>query len=145
MADLRGQADSEVIKRLIAIADSRFQPQLAKDAQAQGKLAADYVLPARYRENLPAALDARLHPWIQAGLLPAYPFGTDLTADELHIVNALKRLKHATQHPVELVTLAVKSLWEGKQAPHAYLERLGLDEARDLKSMFVRRLFAGNL
>ena len=145
VADLRGQADSEVIKRLIAIADSRFQPQLVKDAQAQGKLAADYVLPARYRENLPAALDARLHPWTQAGLLPAYPFGTDLTADELHIVNALKRLKHATQHPVELVTLAVKSLWEGKQAPHAYLERLGLDEARDFKSMFVRRLFAGNL
>ena len=41
--------------------------------------------------------------------------------------------------------LAVKSLWKGKQAPQAYLVRLGRDEARDLKTIFVRRLFAGNL
>jgi len=145
VADLRGQADGEVVRRLIAVADSRFQPQLIKDAQAHGKLPADYVLPARYRENLPAALDARLHPWSQAGLLPAFPFGTDMTADELHIVTALKRMKRITQHPVELVTMAVKSLWEGKDAPHAYLERLGLDDANSFKTMFIRRLFAGNL
>ncbi len=145
VADLRGQADGEVVRRLIAVADSRFQPQLIQAAQAHGKLPADYQLPARYRDNLPAALDARLHPWTRAGLLPAFPFGTDLSADELHIVAALKRLKHATQHPVELVTMAVKSLWEGKPAPQAYLERLGLDQARDFKTMFLRRLFAGNL
>ena len=145
VADLRGQADAEVVRRLIAVADSRFQPQLIKDAQAHGKLPADYVLPARYRENLPEALDAKLHPWSQAGLLPAFPFGTDMTADELHIVTALKRMKRITQHPVELVTMAVKSLWDGKDAPHAYLERLGLDDATSFKSMFIRRLFAGNL
>jgi len=145
VADLRGQADGEVVKRLIAIADSRFQPALVREAQAHGKLPAGYVLPERYRHNLPEALDAQLHPWSQAGLLPAFPFGTDLTADELHIVAALKRLKRATQHPVELVTMAVKSLWEGKEAPHAYLERLGLDDANSFKSLFIRRLFAGNL
>lgn len=145
VADLRGQTDSEVVKRLIAVADSRFQPQLIQQAQAHGKLPVDYRLPARYAENLPAALDAKLQPWTQAALLPAYPFGTDLTADELHIVAALKRLKHATQHPVALVRLAVKSLWAGKDAPQSYLERLGLDEARDFKTMFLRRLFAGNL
>ena len=145
VADLRGQSDGEVVRRLIAVADSRFQPQLVKDAQAHGKLPADYVLPARYRENLPAALDAKLHPWSQGGLLPAFPFGTDMTADEMHIVTALKRMKRVTQHPVELVTMAVKSLWDGKDAPHAYLERLGLDDANSFKTMFIRRLFAGNL
>lgn len=145
VADLRGQADAEVVRRLIAVADSRFQPQLIKEAQAHGKLPADYVLAARYCQNLPAALDAKLHPWSQAGLLPAFPFGTDMTADEMHIVTALKRMKRVTQHPVELVTLAVKSLWDGKDAPHAYLERLGLDEATSFKTMFLRRLFAGNL
>jgi hypothetical protein len=41
--------------------------------------------------------------------------------------------------------MAVKSLWEGKEAPRAYLERLGLDDATSFKTMFVRRLFAGNL
>ena len=145
VADLRGQADAEVVRRLIAVADSRFQPQLIKDAQAHGKLPADYRLPARYRENLPEVLDAKLHPWSQAGLLPAFPFGTDMTADELHIVTALKRMKRITQHPVELVTMAVKSLWDGKDAPHAYLERLGLDDASSFKTMFLWRLFAGNL
>ena len=145
VADLRGQADSEVVRRLIAVADSRFQPQLIKEAKAHGKLPADYTLPERYQQNLPGVLDAKLHPWSQAGLLPAYPFGTDMTADELHIVAALKRMKRITRHPVELVTMAVKSLWDGKDAPHAYLERLGLDEADSFKTMFIRRLFAGNL
>ena len=82
---------------------------------------------------------------MQAGLLPDFPFGTELTEDELHIVRALKSLKHATHHPAELVVMAVKSLWEGKEAPHAYLERLGLAEAHSFKDLFVRRLFAGNL
>ncbi|MBL8352837.1 MAG: acetyl-CoA hydrolase [Burkholderiaceae bacterium] len=145
VADLRGQADGEVVRRLIAVADSRFQDDLVREAQAHGKLPAGYVLPDRYRQNLPAALDAKLHPWSQAGLLPAFPFGTDMTADELHIVTALKRLKRATSHPVELVTMAVKSLWEGKEAPAPYLERLGLDDATSFKTMFIRRLFAGNL
>ncbi len=145
VAELRGQPDSEVVKRLIAIADSRFQDQLVSEAKAHGKLEADYQLPERYRHNLPQRLDDILHPWSRAGLLPAFPFGTDLTEDELHIVTALKRLKHASRHPVELVTLAVKSLWENKEAPHAYLERLGLAEASSFKDMFIRKLFAGNL
>ena len=78
-------------------------------------------------------------------MLPAFPFGTDLTTDELHIVTALKRLKHATRHPVELVQMVVKSLLDGKEAPQAYLQRLGLDDARNFKTMFIRKLFAGNL
>ena len=145
VADLRGQVDSEVVKRLIAVADSRFQDGLVREAQAHGKLPADWVLPERYRHNLPAALDDTLQPWSAAGLLPAFPLGTDLTPDELHIVTALKRLKHATQHPVDLVTLAVKSLWDGREAPQSYLQRLGLDEATSFKAMFIRKLFAGNL
>ena len=145
VADLRGQVDSEVVKRLIAVADSRFQDGLVREAQAHGKLPADWVLPERYRHNLPAALDDTLQPWSAAGLLPAFPPGTDLTPDELHIVTALKRLKHATQHPVDLVTLAVKSLWDGREAPQSYLQRLGLDEATSFKAMFIRKLFAGNL
>ncbi|MFO1220071.1 MAG: acetyl-CoA hydrolase/transferase C-terminal domain-containing protein [Burkholderiaceae bacterium] len=145
VADLRGRSDTEVAQRMIAIADSRFQDELVRQAKAHGKLRADYVVPERYRNNLPAALDEKLHPWSQAGLLPDFPFGTDLTEDELHIVRALKRLKRATEHPVELVTLALRSLWEDREAPHEYLQRLGLDDARSFKQMFIRKLFAGNL
>ncbi|MDP2065121.1 MAG: acetyl-CoA hydrolase/transferase C-terminal domain-containing protein [Burkholderiaceae bacterium] len=145
MADLRGQSDGEVVKRLIAVADSRFQPELVAQAQAAGKLEAGYTVPDRYRQNLPEMLDAKLHPWSQAGLLPDFPFGTDLTADELHIVRALKRMKRATTHPVELVTMVMKSLWENREAPEPYLERLGLEDATSFKKMFIRKLFAGNL
>jgi len=145
VADLRGQPDSEVIQRLVAVADSRFQDDLVSAAKRHGKLAAGYEVPERYCRNLPEALQATLQPWTEAGLLPDFPFGTDLTDDELHIVRALKKLKHASQHPMELVQMAVRSLWDGKEAPHAYLERLGLDDAHSFKDLFVRRLFAGNL
>jgi hypothetical protein len=145
IAELRGQPDGEVVKRLLAIADSRFQDDLVRQAKANGKLAADYEVPERYRNNTPHAIAERLQPWAEAGLLPDFPFGTDLTDDELHIVRALKKLKHATRHPAELVSMAVRSLWEGKEAPRAYLERMGLADAHSFKDLFVRRLFAGNL
>ena len=145
VADLRGQSDSDVVKRLIAVADSRFQDELVRDAQVHGKLEAGYVLPERYRQNLPQTLNETLHPWIEAALLPDFPFGTDLTADELRMVRAMKKVKHASEHPVELLTMAVRSLWEGKEAPPAYLERLGLADVHSFKDLLVRRLFAGNL
>ncbi len=145
VADLRGQSDGDVVKRLIAIADSRFQDDLIKEAKAHGKLEKDYVLPERYRHNSPEALAAKLHPWAEAGLLPDFPFGTDLTDDELRMVRAMKKIKHAAEHPAELLTMAIKSLWEGKEAPAAYLERLGLADAHSFKDLLVRRLFAGNL
>ena len=145
VADLRGQSDAEVVKRLIAVADSRFQDELIREAKAHGKLEAGYELPERYRHNLPQTLEATLHPWTEAGLLPDFPFGTDLTDDELHIVRALKKIKHATHHPGELLTMALRSLWEGKEAPLPYLERLGLAETHSFKDAFVRRLLANNL
>ena len=145
VADLRGQSDSEVVKRLIQVADSRFQDALVREAQAHGKLEPGWHVPDAHRNNLPQALDDKLHPWAQAGLLPDFPFGTDLTPDELHIVRALKKMKHAAQHPAELVSMAVRSLWDSREAPHAYLERLGLDDAHSFKDLFMRRLFAGNL
>jgi hypothetical protein len=145
VADLRGQGDAEVIKRLIAIADSRFQDELVKQAKSHGKLEADFQVPERYRNNLPQVLEDTLHPWAEAGLLPDFPFGTDLTDDELHIVRALKKLKHASQHPGELLTMAIKSLWEDREAPLPYLERLGLAETHSFKDAFIKRLLANNL
>ena len=145
VADLRGRPDSEVIQRLIAVADSRFQHELVHAAKSHGKLPLNYQVPERYCQNLPQALEATLQPWGQAGLLPDFPFGSDFTDDELQIVRALNKLKHASAHPLELVQMTLRALWEDKEAPHAYLERLGLAEARSFKDLFVRRLFAGNL
>ncbi|MFZ3219477.1 MAG: acetyl-CoA hydrolase/transferase C-terminal domain-containing protein, partial [Rhodoferax sp.] len=61
VAELRGQPDGEVIKRLIAVADSRFQEELVRQAKAHGKLDAHYEVPERYRHNLPQVLEQKLH------------------------------------------------------------------------------------
>jgi len=145
VADLRAQPDGEVVKRLIAIADSRFQDDLVAQAKAAGKLDAGYEVPAQHRQNLPEVLRARLQPWSGSALLPDFPFGTDLTADELRIIGALRQMQHASQHPAELLAMLAKSLWTGREAPPAYLQRLGLDEATSLRKMLMRKLFAGNL
>ncbi len=47
VADLRGQSDAEIIKRLINITDSRFQDNLMAFAKKHHKLAQDYVIPPR--------------------------------------------------------------------------------------------------
>lgn len=145
VADLRAQPDGEVVKRLVAIADSRFQDALVAQAKAAGKLDANYEVPEQYRQNLPEVLHARLLPWRQSGLLPDFPFGTDLTEGEIEMVTALRKMQQATRHPVELVAMVLKSLAGTREAPPAYLQRLGLDDATSFKKMFLRKLFAGNL
>ena len=143
VADLRAQSDAEVIKRLLAIADSRFQPALLAAAKQHGKLAADYELPAAQRQNLPERLTESLAPFAQH--LPDFPFGTDFTPDELTMLEALEKLKHASENPLELVALAFRSLFTHKEIPAGYLERLGLDGAQTLRKTLLRRLFMGNL
>jgi acyl-CoA hydrolase len=145
VADLRGLADAEVAKRLLAIADSRFQEGLLAEAKANGKIAADYEIPAAQRQNLPDVLEAKLKPWHDQGLLPDFPFGTDFTDDELAIVHSLKKLKHATEHPVELVETLFSSLFSDKVAPEKYLERMHFDHVNGLKEWVMKKLFVGNL
>lgn len=145
VADLRGATDAECVQRLLCIADSRFQEGLMREAQAHGKLAPDWQLLEAARHNTPEALKALLAPAREAGALPDFPFGTDLDDDELRIVRALKKLKHASQHPLELLQLALASLGPQRAVPAAYLQRLGLDDARSLKDVVLRRLLAANL
>lgn len=143
VADLRGRNDSEVIAALLAIADSRFQPELQAWAVEQGKLPADFVLPAACRENTPEALRARLAPFREQ--LPDFPFGHDFTDDELVIIRTLEKLKHASSHPLELLGVLARAVLAEDEVPERYLKRLGLDAADSLKAKWLRRLFAGNL
>jgi len=145
VADLRGQSDSEVIKRLLAIADSRFQDELLTIAKQNGKVARSYEIPTSQRSNLPDIVESRLIPWRDLGLLPDFPFGTDFTDDELTIVRALQKLKHATEHPLELVKMILGNIFSDKQVPEKYLERMHLEEAHSIKLKLLKKLFVGNL
>ncbi|MBE9540260.1 MAG: acetyl-CoA hydrolase, partial [Proteobacteria bacterium] len=108
VADLRGQSDAEIIKRLINIADSRFQDNLLEFAKKHNKLAQDYVIPTEARNNTPERLQKILAPYQKSGMLPAYPFGHDLTDQELALGASLRKIKALSEEPRQFISKAFK-------------------------------------
>jgi acyl-CoA hydrolase len=147
VADLRGRSDAEVAAAMLAIADSRFQPALLAEAQRAGKLPASYRIPDAHRRNLPEALEAALAPHRAAGRFAALPFGSDLSAEEIRLGGALRRLK------------ARSETWRGKLGIAAALARplprdeesrklfarMGVESPKGLRERLMRRLIAAAL
>ncbi|MGG5288009.1 acetyl-CoA hydrolase/transferase C-terminal domain-containing protein [Pseudomonas shirazensis] len=143
IADLRGQTDSEVIARLLAISDSRFQGELLEQAKAAGKLAKDFVLDQRFCDNTPERLEAlrERHP----RLFPEYPLGTDFTAEERDLFRALNWLKSKFKLS-EVLELGKAAL--DAPPPEAYpaqLARMGLEQPQGLKHELYQRLLLAGL
>jgi hypothetical protein len=146
VADLRGKSDADVIAAMLAVADSRFQDDLARQAKDAGKLPKDFEIPAAHRENFPERIAAALKPARDAGLLPTFPFGTDFTDVEQRLIPALQLLQEALGSPLRLPGL----LWQGlTQQPGAAdrecLARLGLDKPASLSEGAYRALAAAAL
>jgi acyl-CoA hydrolase len=93
IADLRGKCDQEVIAELLNVADSRFQEDLLAQAKKAGKIAADYEIPAAFRNNTPERLTELLAPFRSEGFFKDFPFGTDYTPEEITLARALRGLK----------------------------------------------------
>src|SRR6201999_277275 len=70
VADLRGKSDADVIAAMLAVSDSRFQPDLMKQAKDAGKLPKNFEILPAHRENFPERIAAALKPARDAGLLP---------------------------------------------------------------------------
>lgn len=143
IADLRGQTDSEVIARLLAISDSRFQRELMEQAKAAGKLAKDFELEARFMDNTPERLEtirAR-----HARLFPEYPLGTDFTAEERDLLRALNWLKSKFKlsEVLELGKAALDA--PGPEGYEAQLARMRLDDPQGLKAELYQRLLLAAL
>jgi acyl-CoA hydrolase len=92
-ADLRGRSDAEVAAAMLEIADSRFQPALLAEAQRAGKLPAGHRIADAHRANLPETLERGLASHRAAGLFGELPYGSDLTAEEIALGRALRRLR----------------------------------------------------
>lgn len=137
IADLRGKTDEKVVASLIGIADSRFQLELIRRAQQAGKLATDFRLPEHQRHNLPETLKQTLGAF--SAQLPAHPFGTSFTAEELSAAAALKRLK-GMSHWQQARALLFSARPDPKT--ERVLARLRLDQPRTLKERIYRRLVA---
>ncbi|MCX7318504.1 MAG: acetyl-CoA hydrolase [Hyphomicrobiales bacterium] len=146
IADLRGKSDADTIAAMLGIADSRFQPELMRQAKDAGKLPKHFEIPAEHRDNTPERVAAALKPARDAGLLPSFPFGSDFTEVEQRLIPALQILSSAVKTPSKLAGL----FWEGltsasDAADEACLARLQLDQPATMQERAYRWLLKGAL
>jgi hypothetical protein len=146
VADVRGKSDAEVIAAMLAVADSRFQAELARQAKDAGKLPKNFEIPAAHRDNHPDRIAAALKPAREAGLLPPFPFGSDFTDLEQRLIPALQFLQDAQRAPQRLPAM----LWQGltravDAADSECLARLGLDVPKTLSERAYRALVSAAL
>lgn len=146
IADLRSQTDNAVAKALLHIADSRFQPALLAEAKKSGKVEPSYEIPDNFRHNTPERLEAQLKPFRAQGLFGPFPFGTDLTAEEIRLGKALKAVKSKAAKASKLA-LAMRAWWFSKvpESARPALERVGLTEPKTLQEKVVRMLLCEEL
>jgi hypothetical protein len=141
MVDLRGRTDSECVAAMIDIADSRFQEQLLTEAKRANKIDAAYRIPASRRQNTPERLEQAFATQRRAGLFSEYPFGTDLTGEEIELAGALRWLKEATAGKAGKLATIVRALSAGIAAEHApLLARLQLAQPRSFGEKLEARM-----
>jgi hypothetical protein len=145
-ADLKGKSDADVIAAMLAVTDSRFQAELARQAKDAGKLPQNFEIPPAHRENFPERIASALKPAREAGLLPSFPFGSDFTEVEQRLIPALEILQVAQRSPRRLPGL----LWQGFfRQPDAgdseCLARLGLKKPTTWSERAYRALVSAAL
>jgi acyl-CoA hydrolase len=148
VADLRGKTDEEVIIALLQVADARFQDELMQAAKKSGKLAPDYQLPDDARLNLPERYQRPMAALRADGLFPLFPFGTDLTEEEIVLGKALKRLKKkmdagAVGAMEAMADATLHGDVDDKLRP--YLARMGLEAPEGFKESLYARLLVAEL
>ncbi len=146
VADLRGQSDENCVRAMLAICDARFVDALVADAIRSDKLPSDFQIPAAWRNNTPAMMAGRLQPFVQRGVLPTFPFGSDFNAIEQRLLPALLWLKQRVGKTKYLPDLLGALFAPGTPIDVApCLERLGLAHPSSLRERILARLVCGAL
>ena len=147
VADVRGRSDAEVAAAMLAVADSRFQPALLAEAQRASKLPQGYRIPDAHRENFPARLESALAPHRKAGRFGSLPFGTDLSAEEVRLAGALRRLKARSETRAGRIGIGAALLrpLPRDAESRALFDRMGVGEPRGARERLYRRLVAAAL
>lgn len=142
IADLRDACDEDCILAMLAISDVAAQADLARAAQANGKLRRDFVLPQRAGRNQDATLRAVLATFRRQGLLPDYPLGSDFTPVEQRLVTALGWLKRATATRGGKLATVLAALRHAASPDREAMQRMGLEAPRGLRERLSARLVA---
>jgi acyl-CoA hydrolase len=148
IADIRGKVDKEVIAALINIADSRFQGELLAEAKRHQKIEASYQIPAIHKNNYPETYVEALKKYKSQGLFPRFPYGTDLTADEITLGGALKRLKvKSSQTGLAKLRWLFSALLSPSKSSETQrlLERMSLHEPKNWGEKFYAKILSSEL
>jgi len=140
IADLRGRTDGECVAAMLNIADSRFQDALLAAAKRANKIDAGYRIPDEFRNNTPARLEAAFAESRAAGLFSEYPFGTDLTREEIELAHALRWLKEATASRGGRLATVARALFGGGQVSRGLLERMQLAQPGKMSEKLQAKL-----
>ena len=147
IADLRSKSDKDVIAALLNIADSRFQGELMEAVKKSGKLPLDHQIPDAFRNNLPEQLSALMGKYKKQGYFQTFPFGVDMTDDELVLAKTLKAIKSRMSSPKGAIGTLKQAIGTHEVPDNAapYLERLGLDAAQTIQDKVLRKLIVAEL
>jgi len=142
IADIKGMPDHIIIKEMLNIADSRFQPQLLAQAKKAKKIEKDYEIPEIYRHNTPDKIAKILKPYQDQGYFQPFPFGTDFTPEEIKLGGSLKAMKALIGgSPLKFVRGVLFELIRPiPKSAAKYMERMDLVKASSLKEKIIRKL-----
>lgn len=142
IADCRSKTDADVMKELLNITDSRFQPGLLKIAKTAGKINPDYQIPPAFSQNFPEKLSAVMQKGSFGTYFQPYPFGSDLTPDEQVIAAVLVKLKNYSLP--KLLWQVIKSFGFYKENPRLeeYLKRMKLDRPKNRREYIYKKLLS---
>ncbi|MDQ7092025.1 acetyl-CoA hydrolase/transferase C-terminal domain-containing protein [Desulfosporosinus sp. PR] len=142
IADVRGKPEKKVIAELINIADSRFQAQLLNQAKKAGKIPLDYEIPEEYRHNTPSEITSLLKPYQAYGVFKSFPFGTDLTEDDVALGGSLKALKSlAKGHRFKMAKgLFLEFFRPIPKSTYSHMKRMKLADPSSIQERILRKV-----
>jgi len=140
IADCKSKTDSETIKSILNITDSRFQDELLQKAKQHGKVPLDYEIPKLFRQNLPEKIFPVIHEMQLKGYCKPFPFGCDLTEDEVVIEKALLSLKYFNNFKMVITIISALLFFGKKEKVAKYLIRMQLNSPKNMKEYVYKKL-----
>jgi acyl-CoA hydrolase len=138
VAATRGCSDRDTIDRLLHIADAEFQDELLAAAHDARKLEAGYVLDDTATVNRPEVIRSIFDKYRES--FPPYPLGTDFTAEEQDLAEALGWLRANTASRSKAVRTAIQALSVTGSGSDAALARMDLSSASGIREKLSQRL-----
>ncbi len=140
IADCRSKTDEEIIKTILNVTDSRFQEGLLKQAKRFGKIKKDYQIPEIFKNNYPEKNASIIKEFQEKKFFKPYPFGSDLTDEEMVLAKALLKFKKSSKLKQFGIIITALFSFKNDKPYQSCLKRMQLEHPQNLKEFFYKRL-----